>query len=178
MRACSCPTCTLNCPRQVSHLTLARGGPRPGSVNGCSINQPTITRSRALSRPREALGGGLKLPIFQYVVVSAGVECPHSCPNTRIDLHTQLRAFARAAGTLVPRQLGSSLGPIGARPISRYRYPWPIPQEPPFPAGRCDGRRLLRLQSRHAARIYAGFVRRMGDHVPVPCLRCRDDADR
>ena len=26
MRSCACPTCTLNCPRQVSHLTLARGG--------------------------------------------------------------------------------------------------------------------------------------------------------
>src|SRR5450756_2328753 len=25
MRSCACPTCTLNCPRQVSHLTLARG---------------------------------------------------------------------------------------------------------------------------------------------------------
>jgi hypothetical protein len=26
MRSCSCPTCTLNSPRQVFHLTLARGG--------------------------------------------------------------------------------------------------------------------------------------------------------
>src|SRR5664280_3258434 len=25
MRSCACPTCTLNCPRQLSHLTLARG---------------------------------------------------------------------------------------------------------------------------------------------------------
>jgi hypothetical protein len=25
MSSCACPTCTLNCPRQVSHLTLARG---------------------------------------------------------------------------------------------------------------------------------------------------------
>ena len=26
MRSCACPTCTLNCPRQVFHLSLARGG--------------------------------------------------------------------------------------------------------------------------------------------------------
>jgi hypothetical protein len=25
MRSCACPTCTLNCPRQVFHLTLTRG---------------------------------------------------------------------------------------------------------------------------------------------------------
>src|ERR1035437_887556 len=29
MRSCACPTCTLNCPRQVSHLTLARGDHAP-----------------------------------------------------------------------------------------------------------------------------------------------------
>src|ERR1019366_2056564 len=26
MSSCACPTCTLNCLRQVSHLPLARGG--------------------------------------------------------------------------------------------------------------------------------------------------------
>src|SRR5664280_23457 len=25
MRSCACPTCTLNCPRQVFHFSLARG---------------------------------------------------------------------------------------------------------------------------------------------------------
>src|ERR1019366_7397072 len=29
MRSCACPTCTLNCPRQVFHLTLTRGGCAP-----------------------------------------------------------------------------------------------------------------------------------------------------
>jgi hypothetical protein len=36
MRPCSCPTCTLNCPGQVSHLTLARG--EGGAVtNGAAL---------------------------------------------------------------------------------------------------------------------------------------------
>jgi SAM-dependent methyltransferase len=37
MTSCPCPTCTLNCPRQVSHLTLARGELGPGSSYGAQL---------------------------------------------------------------------------------------------------------------------------------------------
>src|ERR1017187_4003754 len=37
MRSCACPTCTLNCPRQVSHLTLARGAPGVDGVTFAAI---------------------------------------------------------------------------------------------------------------------------------------------
>src|SRR5271166_3958538 len=45
MRSWSCPTCTLNCPRQVSHLTLARRASRPARSRfaGCVNSQQTFT---------------------------------------------------------------------------------------------------------------------------------------
>src|ERR1700680_3208141 len=56
MRSCSCPTCTLNCPRQVSHLTLARGAhectPTPTDNildKECAILHPVHHNNRGLS---------------------------------------------------------------------------------------------------------------------------------
>src|SRR5664280_1309522 len=34
MRSCACPTCTLNCPRQVFHFSLARGETSKGDAKG------------------------------------------------------------------------------------------------------------------------------------------------
>src|SRR5450830_1837643 len=48
MRSCACPTCTLNCPRQVSHLTLARGDDLFAVPDALALASTLMTRIKEI----------------------------------------------------------------------------------------------------------------------------------
>src|ERR1035437_10442100 len=49
MRSCACPTCTLNCPRQVFHFSLARGAHGKGVADGtCRQKSASANRLKLL----------------------------------------------------------------------------------------------------------------------------------
>src|ERR1035437_8671451 len=67
MRSCACPTCTLNCPRQVFHFSLARGG---GVTGILGVDQRPRFRSYVVEQHR---------PSYRYQGdVRVGAELPEA----------------------------------------------------------------------------------------------------
>jgi integrase len=92
MRSCACPTCTLNCPRQVFHLTLARGArsrigklrtaPLP-ELSAWGLKHPEATKVSAATVNKQ-LGAVQAIAQWAYASGVIPEDTPWSDPVTRM----------------------------------------------------------------------------------------------